>query len=332
MSNVDTVEISELELYVSLNPKIPYNKKKDSLVSYLRDLREYDAKSNPSDMVKLSLNILAVIIFGVFSVLFFAEAVSQIMKVFQNSFLISERDYLLALGIPRLFVAPVSIFAYLLAGSIMLLADIFVILSFLLGAYKNWTNYHRQLLTLAESLQDQGILEDYFIFRETKFKLVKASVEWEMEWLYPFLFQNYPPYFQEVGEISLYVFTMISFLLPVFVSISTFNVPFLILIILIASLILALSYLRTKKIIQLYSQFKDLQNQLVQRQEEKLVNLICDEATDPLLIHVNRENLNRLINEKSIPTTFPLLPLSLILPIFSAIIGYVILALENAPK
>ena len=68
------------------------------------------------------------------------------------------------------------------------------------------------------------------------------------------------------------------------------------------------------------------------RQEKKLVDLVCDDNSDPSLVYINRENLNRLVNERSIPTTFPLLPLSMILPIFSAIIGYVILALENAPK
>jgi hypothetical protein len=97
-------------------------------------------------------------------------------------------------------------------------------------------------------------------------------------------------------------------------------------------LILILGYLRTQKVITLYRQFKNVQNQLIQRQEEKLVNLVCDETIDPLIVHVNRQNLSRPVNEKSIPTTFPLFPLSILLPIFSAIIGYVILALENAPK
>ncbi|MHA2167444.1 MAG: hypothetical protein ACXAC6_09805 [Candidatus Hodarchaeales archaeon] len=62
-----------------------------------------------------------------------------------------------------------------------------------------------------------------------------------------------------------------------------------------------------------------------------MVELICESTQDPLLVHVNRENLHRLVHERSIPTTFPLLPLSMILSIFSAIIGYVILAMENAP-
>jgi hypothetical protein len=334
MNDVNTVEISELKLYYEINPNIPFNMKKDSFVSYLKDLREFDKKSRPSDVVILSLNFLAVFTFGVFSVLFFAEAVSQIMKVFQNTFLISDRDYLLTLGIPRLFVAPVSIFAYLLAGSIMLLADIFVILSLVLGVHKKWTNYHRQLLILAENLQEKDILEDFFVSqKENKtFQMVKCSIEWEMEWVFPFLFQNFPPYFQEVGEISLYTFTLISFILPIFVSITSFNVPILLFFLVLASFILILGSSRTQKVIQLYRQFKHLQSLLIQRQEEKLVDLVCDETIDPLIVHVNRENLKRLVNERSIPTTFPLLPLSMILPIFSAIIGYVILALENAPK
>jgi hypothetical protein len=328
------VEISDLGLYLQLKPKIPFNMKRNSLVSYLHDLREFDEKSKPSDIIKLTINALGVLMFGVFSIFFFAEAVSQIMKVFQNTFIIAERDYLLALGIPRLFVAPISIFAFLLAGSIMLLATVFIVLIYLFGAYKNWTSYHRQLLSLAENLKGKESLEEYFIFNTKKksFQLVKCSIEWEMEWFFPFLFQNFPPYFQEVGEISLYAFTLISFLLPIFVAITTFNILLLIPMLFLTILILTLGYLRTQKVIKLYRQFKNVQNQLIQKQEEKLVGLVCDETIDPLIVHVNRGNLSRLVNEKSIPTTFPLLPLSILLPIFSAIIGYVILALENAPK
>lgn len=84
---------------------------------------------------------------------------------------------------------------------------------------------------------------------------------------------------------------------------------------------------RTQKVIKLYRRFKNLQNQLIMRQEKKLVELVCDDNSDSSLVHINREKLNRLVNERSIPTTFPLLPLSINLPIVSAIIGYVILAL-----
>ncbi|MFX1507022.1 MAG: hypothetical protein ACFFDC_13085, partial [Promethearchaeota archaeon] len=194
MTDDNTVEISDLGLYLQVKPKIPFNMKNDSLVSYLNSLREFDKKSKPSDIIRLAIITFGVLMFGAFSVFFFAEAVSQIMKVFQNSFIISERDYLLALGIPRLFVAPVSIFAFLLAGSIMLLATVFNILSYLFGAHKNWTIYHRQLLTLVENLQEKEILEEYFVLQEEKksFQMVKCSIEWEMEWMFPFLFQNFP--------------------------------------------------------------------------------------------------------------------------------------------
>lgn len=256
------------------------------------------------------------------------------MKVFQNAYIISDSNYLLTLGISRLFVAPVSIFSFLLAGSIMLLADIFFIFSFMLGVHKNWTEYHRQLLILIEELQENDILEEFFVFQSEKksFQMIKMSIEWEMEWVFPFLFKNFPPYFHAVGEISLYIFSLISLILPIFVTFSTVNVPILIFLLFLASFMFVLGSSRTKKVIQLYGQFKNLQKQLIIQQEKKLVDLVCDDNSDPIIVHINRENLNRLVNERSIPTTFPLLPLSMILPIFSAIIGYVILALENAPK
>ncbi|MHA1543223.1 MAG: hypothetical protein ACTSQH_09630, partial [Candidatus Hodarchaeales archaeon] len=195
------------------------------------------------------------------------------------------------------------------------------------------TKYHRQLLILAEKLQEKDILDDFFVYQKEKksFQMIRMSINWEMEWVFPFLFKNFPPYFHVVGELSLYVFTMISFILPTIVSITTFNVPILLLLLSLASFIFVLGSSRSKKILQLYKRFKNLQNKLVIQQETKLVDLICNMTPDTLLVHVNRKNLSRLVNERNIPTTFPLLPLSMILPIFSAIIGYVILALENSP-
>ncbi len=335
MNDAYLVDLSELDLNYKVNVKIPFNKDKNSFVTYLENLREYERNSisNPSNLVYFFLNSLALLIFGFFVLVFYGEALSQILKVFQNTYQITDYNYLLALGLPRLFVAPVSIFSFLLAGSIMLLADSFIILSLVLGAHKNWTKNHRQLLILAEKLQEKDILDDYFVYQKEKksFQMVKMSINWEMEWVFPFLFKNFPPYFHAVGELSIYVFTMISFILPTIVSITTFNIPILILLLFVAAFILVLGSLRSQKILQLYKQFKNLQGKLVMQQETKLVDLICNMPPDTLLVHVNRKNLNRLVNERSIPTTFPLLPLSLILPIFSAIIGYVILALENAP-
>ena len=335
MNDANLVDLSELELYYKVNAKIPFNNDKNTFVTYLENLREYERKSisKPSNIIYYILNSLALLIFGIFVLVFYGEAISQIMKVFQNTYQITEYNYLLALGIPRLFVAPVSIFSFLLAGSIMLLADIFIILSLVLGVHKNWTKYHRQLLILAEKLQEKDILDDYFVYQKEKksFQMIRMSIHWEMEWVFPFLFKNFPPYFHAVGELSLYVFAMISFILPTIVSITTFNVPILILLLSLSFFIFVLGSSRSRMILQLYIRFKNLQNKLVMQQETKLVDLICGMNPDTLLVHVNRENLNRLVNERSIPTTFPLLPLSLILPIFSAIIGYVILALENAP-
>ncbi len=336
MNDVNNVDLSELKLYFKLNPKIPFNREKPSFVSYLKDLREFDKKSasQPSNIAKLFVNSLAVLIFGVFSLIFFGEALSQIMRVFQNTYLVYDSNYLLNLGIPRLFVAPISIFSFLLAGSIMLLADIFFILSFILGVHKGWTMYHRQMLILTEKLQEMDILDDFFVYQNKKksFQLMQMSINWEIEWVYPFLFKNFPPYFFIVGEISIYSFSLISFILPIFVSITIFNVPILIILLFLAFFMFVLGSSRTQRVIQLYRRFKNLQNRLVVRQEKKLVDLICEDRDNQSLVHINRENLNRLINERSIPTSFPLLPLSIILPIFSAIIGYVILALENAPK
>jgi hypothetical protein len=91
-----------------------------------------------------------------------------------------------------------------------------------------------------------------------------------------------------------------------------------------------MAFWRIRKLIQIYRSFKNIQNRLITRQQEKLLHYLLEENADPAIIHVNQENLYRLGNERSIPTSFPLIPLSILLPIISAVIGYVILALENA--
>ncbi|MHA2176336.1 MAG: hypothetical protein ACXABI_16050 [Candidatus Hodarchaeales archaeon] len=336
MNDINNVDLSERNLFLEIDPKIAFNKEHSSFVSYLKDLREFDERkeSSLSNIGKLLLNFIVILTFGIFSLVFFGEALSLIMTVFQNTFNVLDHIYLLNLGIPRIFVAPVSIFSFLLAGSIMLIADLFFILRISLGAHKKWTKYHRQTLILAEKLQEMAILEDFFVYQDENkaFQLKQMSINWEMDWVYPFLFKIFPPYFHAIGEISIYSFSLISFILPIFISITTLNIPFLILLLFLASFMFVLGSARTQKVIKLYLRFKNLQKQLVMQQEEKLVELVCDEQNDESLVHNNRENLNRLINERSIPTSFSLLPLSVILSILSAIIGYVILAYENTPK
>ncbi|MFX0199808.1 MAG: hypothetical protein ACFFCW_27105 [Candidatus Hodarchaeota archaeon] len=335
MKELDFVDVSEFHLSFKLKKNLPFDPKKGTLVSYLEGLKEFDKRTSASPMntVKNLGYIFILFLFGFFSVFFFSEALSNMLRVFQNTFYL-ENNYFALLGIPELFIAPVTIFSYLLAGSIMLVADIFFIAEKLVGVYKTWSSYHEQLFALTKKLHEMDLLEEFADYqKETNaFQLKRISISWEMEWLTPFIFKTFPPYFHEIGEVSLYMFALISFPLPILVSIITTNLFFLIVL---ASLVLFLGFmasLRIRDLIQVYRNFKNIQNKLIEHQQEKLLQLLFEEDTDPVLIHANQENLYRLTREKSIPTSFPLLPLSILLPIFSAIIGYVILAIENTPR
>ena len=328
MEAKDLVDVSELNLSYKLKSKIPFDVKKNTLVTYLDELKEFDNRyvSKPVKFSKRIGYFFVLLLFGLFSLIFFYEAFSNVIKVFQNKFPVTETNYLLELSVPRLFIPPITIFSFLLAGSIMLVAAIFFAMAITLGVYTDWTNYHSQLYILTNSLHENGQLEEFIGYHnETKsFHLTKMSINWEMEWIYPFIYTTLPPYFQETGEISLYLFALISFPLPLLVTIISGNLVFFTAL---SSLVLFLGSMaiwRTQKLIQTHRTFRNLQHRLIIRQQEKLVHLLHAENVNQGLIHANQENLYRLSSERSIPTTFPLVPLSILLPLISAILGYVI--------
>ncbi len=84
------------------------------------------------------------------------------------------------------------------------------------------------------------------------------------------------------------------------------------------------------RLLRIYRNFKNVQQILIDRQQEKLLHLLFNENVDPILVYVNQENLDRLASERSIPKSFSLYFLSILLSIFSAIFGYIIIAIENA--
>ncbi len=150
----------------------------------------------------------------------------------------------------------------------MLVADIFFIVGYLVGIFKNWTSYHEQTYTLAKKLQEMGYMEEFFEYqKETRsFHLKKVSINWEMEWIFPFIFREFPPYFPEMGEISIYLFALISFPLPILIAITAKNLVFLIIFVSIAVFLGGMAFLRAGNLIGIHSSFKDVQKKLIERQ------------------------------------------------------------------
>ncbi|MFW9992896.1 MAG: hypothetical protein ACFFD4_12705 [Candidatus Odinarchaeota archaeon] len=154
---------------------------------------------------------------------------------------------------------------------------------------------------MAKALQETGFLEDFFGYHEDarSFHLKKASISWELEWIFPVMFDNLPPHFQEMGELTLYAFALVSFPLPILIAIITNNLIFLSVLVCLVFFLLTMGFRAAGKLIREYREFKNVQNILVTRQQEKLLHLMVKEKTDQLLIHVNQENLKRLKSEKA---------------------------------
>ena len=191
--------------------------------------------------------------------------------------------------------------------------------------------YHDTLLILAKYLQETDHLDEFFIYqKESKaIHLQKMSIYWEMEWIFPFVFRSFPPFFHEMGEIFLYIISLLSFPLPVLVAIITKNLILLAFFLVLVLFLSIMAFLSSKRLIREYQGFKKVQQVLIEPQQEKLLHLLFQEKVDPVLVHTNPENISRLASERSIPTSLSLYFLSILFPVFSTIIGYVILALEN---
>ena len=83
------IDVSELNLSYKLKSKIPFDVKKNTLVTYLEELKEFD-NGYVSKPVKFSKKIgyfFVLLLFGFFSLIFFYEAFLSVIKVFQNKFL-----------------------------------------------------------------------------------------------------------------------------------------------------------------------------------------------------------------------------------------------------
>ena len=114
METKDLVDVSELNLSYKLKSKIPFDVKKNTLVTYLEELKEFDNRyvSKPVKFSKKIGYFFVLLLFGLFSLRFFYEAFSNVIKVFQNKFLVTETNYLLELSVPRLFIPPITIFSF----------------------------------------------------------------------------------------------------------------------------------------------------------------------------------------------------------------------------
>ena len=137
MKELNLADVSELNLCYELRKNIPFIAGKSTLATYLEELKEFDKKyvSPPIKVAKYFGFVFILVVFSFFSLFFFSEAFSIIVNVFQNTYFIPDNNFLQVLGIPKVLIPAIAISAYLLAGSIMLLADIFFIVSFFVGVY-----------------------------------------------------------------------------------------------------------------------------------------------------------------------------------------------------
>ena len=66
----------------------------------------------------------------------------------------------------------------------------------------HWSRFHNQTLALIRRLEEERIIENYITLEENEntsyFKLKKISIDFQIQWLFPFIFDAFPPLLLEI--------------------------------------------------------------------------------------------------------------------------------------
>ncbi|MFX0087592.1 MAG: hypothetical protein ACFFAU_18220 [Candidatus Hodarchaeota archaeon] len=201
----------------------------------------------------------------------------------------------------------------------------FIIFKYLLTT-AHWSRFHDQTLALIGRLDEERILENYITFKRndktSSFLMNKISIDFQIQWLFPFIFDAFPPLLLEIS--------LLSFLLPFSVSTSVslliYYISFdLVLLIISCGLMIAIIYgfyTSISGISRSWRKYIWIRNLMIDRQQEIIHKLILQQA-DSLEILMNEQNLTRL--EKMHPFPLPaIVRLSAIIPLLGSFIGYLI--------
>ncbi len=184
--------MSEANRYIKLEEdfiwkiktEILYNSVKETFYDYLiKEKVSYD-RNRPLNKLAPAIGAIALLL---------------ITSLYSTSMLM---DFMISFFIDGNFLGPSQFqsefFSLLVITSIFasILGQLLVIFMLIFKFFftkDNWSRFHDQTLLLAERLVNTGLLDEYIIFTESKdvkngFKLKKISVDFQIEWVFPFFF------------------------------------------------------------------------------------------------------------------------------------------------
>ena len=191
----------------------------------------------------------------------------------------------------------------------------------------NWSKFHDQTLLLMERLAKKGVLEEYIQLtdnndRKNGFKLSKISVDFQIEWIFPFIFIDFPPLLFEITILSFLFPFSIATLISLFVAFFTSDWITGGVMIILFALIIAGTISASTTIYRSWSNYTKIRTAMIDKQYGIIHNLTLQEADDLTIIR-NENNLTRL--QKMHPFPLPsIFRITTFVPLIGSILGYVV--------
>jgi hypothetical protein len=190
----------------------------------------------------------------------------------------------------------------------------------------NWSVFHDHTLTLFRILDKVELLDNYISFennsQKKRFRLKKISVDFQFQWIFPFIFDDFPPLFTELLTLSFLLPFFITTTLTIFFAFYTLDWVVIIVMSPVLLMILLGFYGSSTSILRSWKKYHWIRNLLINSQQAIIHNLILDNA-DATLILLNYHNLSRL--ESMHPFPLPsIIRLSALVPLLGSLIGYLI--------
>jgi hypothetical protein len=307
------------ELNWEIKKEISYNKKSENFVDYLQKEKERFDRSRSGRQKILALIISIILGFiGLSSLIFSIEATIAILSATpENAETFLNLPFRVATGLE------------ISTGVATSLGIVFSIVTILYRSFfskHNWSNYHDQMLSLFERLENVGLIDNFIVFNEmngkTRFQLKKISTDIDLEWIYPFIFDDFPP--------LLFELLLLSFLLPFFVS-TTISLYFAILdmiwvlVLFLGALLILILFGFEQSGLSIYRSWKKYSNILgsvISKQQEVIHSLILNKSDEMTIIR-HQNNLNRLVTMSSFPIP-QFIRISAVIPLFGSLLGYLI--------
>jgi hypothetical protein len=191
----------------------------------------------------------------------------------------------------------------------------------------NWSRFHDQTLLLSERLINTGLLNEYIQFStnedgNNEFKLKKISVDFQIEWIFPFIFQDFPPLLTEIMLLSFIFPFAIATLASLIIALSTFDFLVSGIMLILFSLIILGVISNSTTIYKSWSNYSQIRNAMIDKQQSLLHYLTLQGESD-LTILRNENNLARL--EKMHPFPLPsIFRITTFIPLVGSLLGYVV--------